>query len=241
MDDTHHQDELRARTDALRRWLVEAERRGATPGLQRLVGLRQWVAQLRRLEPEARRTVRVAQPTYVWDPEDPGVELIRKVRERGVETSLITRRTTLDTHPMLPSVFPTVRIAPVFLGLLALDEEQFMVAGEDTVAGERTAWFSTRRDVGAAVLDIWRRTWALSQPVLPPGTPPPLTPRQLRVAEMLAVGEKDQSIAHRLNTSARTIEREVRVLLRQLGARNRTEAVLLMRGRGVNGGHPDPH
>jgi DNA-binding NarL/FixJ family response regulator len=236
---TQAHDELRFRTDALRRWLVDTERRGVTPGLQRLVGLPEWVAQLRRLEPEARRSIRVAQPQYVWDPEDPGVELIRKVRERGVETSLITRRATLDVHPLLPSVFPAVRIGPVFLGLLALDEEHFMIAGEDTVDGERTSWVSSRRDVGAAVLDIWRRTMALSEPVLPPGTPPPLTPRQLRVAEMLAVGEKDQSIAHRLSTSARTIERDVAAILHLLGARNRTEAVLLMRGRGVNGGRPE--
>ena len=54
------------------------------------------------------------------------------------------------------------------------------------------------------------------------------------------MGEKDQSIAHQLSTSARIIERDVRAILHLLGAPNRTEAVLLMRGRGVNGGRPDP-
>jgi len=57
----------------------------------------------------------------------------------------------------------------------------------------------------------------------------------VRVACLLALGEKDQTIARRLGLSGRTVEREVRVVLQALGARGRTEAVMLMRGRGING------
>ena len=39
--------------------------------------------------------------------------------------------------------------------------------------------------------------------------------------------------------SVRSVERDVHAILTELGARSRTEAVLLMRGRGVNGGQPD--
>ena len=50
------------------------------------------------------------------------------------------------------------------------------------------------------------------------------------------MGEKDKAIARALVCPTRTIEREVHAILAALGAGSRTEAVLLMRGRGVNGG-----
>jgi len=43
-------------------------------------------------------------------------------------------------------------------------------------------------------------------------------------------------IARQLTLSPRTVEREVSAILGVLGAGSRAEAVLLMRGRGVNGG-----
>ena len=52
----------------------------------------------------------------------------------------------------------------------------------------------------------------------------------------MCVGERDKAIAQTLNLSLRTVEREVHRILEVLGAGGRTEAVLLMRGRGVNGG-----
>jgi DNA-binding NarL/FixJ family response regulator len=55
----------------------------------------------------------------------------------------------------------------------------------------------------------------------------------------MCVGAKDQSIARALGTSPRTVERDIRTVLSELGASSRTEAVLLMRGRGVNGGWYD--
>jgi DNA-binding NarL/FixJ family response regulator len=76
----------------------------------------------------------------------------------------------------------------------------------------------------------------LCAPILPLGARPPLTERQLDVARLLCVGEKDTVIARQLTLSPRTVEREVSAILAALGAGSRAEAVLLMRGRGVNGG-----
>jgi DNA-binding NarL/FixJ family response regulator len=73
----------------------------------------------------------------------------------------------------------------------------------------------------------------MSTPVLGPGESPGLTKRQLEVARLLATGQKDQSIARQLDMSARTVERDVRAILEELGARSRTEAVLAMSGRAV--------
>jgi DNA-binding CsgD family transcriptional regulator len=229
--------ELRRLSSALRERLSRAEASGeADPGLRHLVGIREMVRELARMEPSAQRSLWVLQPHYFYDPEDPGVELTHSTQARGVTTLLVTRPATLDVHPLLPSIFPTTRVAPVFIGAMIVDEEQAMIAGEDSLHGDRTAWLTDRPDLLGDVLELWHRTLALSTPVLEPGTQPPLSRRQLRVAQLLAVGEKDQAIARRLDMSARTVEREVAAILAELGARSRTEAVLLMRGRGVNGG-----
>ena len=58
------------------------------------------------------------------------------------------------------------------------------------------------------------------------------------MSRLVAVGNSDATIAHTMHLSERTVEREMAAVLAELGARNRTEAVLLMRGRGVNGGQP---
>lgn len=227
--------ELRSRADAVREMLAAGAREGR-PDLRLAVGLAGLVTELRRLEPTAERSAWVLQPRYYYDPEDPGVELTHTAAARGVQTLLMTRPATVKTHPLLSSIFPTTRLAPVFLRAMVVDERRVLVGGPDTAAGERTAWYTTRHDVLDAVLDIWHRTLALSTPILSPGTQPPLSRRQLEVARLIAVGEKDVSIARLLDMSARTVERDVRAILTELGARGRTEAVLLMRGRGVNGG-----
>ena len=231
---------LRTLADDLRDRLRAEVRQGvgAANGLRHLVGWRELVAQLAKMEPSARRTVYVLQPRYFYDPEDPGVELTRAALERGVVTRLITRPASLQMHPLLPSIFPATRLGPVFLRAMVVDEQRAVIEGEDTVDGDRTAWFTTRPDLVDAVLDIWHHTLPLTTPILPPGTPPPLSQRQLDVARLIAVGEKDAAIARRLDMSARTVERDVHAILQELGARSRTEAVLLMRGRGVNGGRP---
>ena len=86
-------------------------------------------------------------------------------------------------------------------------------------------------DFVVPVLEIWERTRALSSPVLGPDETPGLSKRQLEVARLLATGAKDQTIARQLDMSARTVERDVRAILEELGARSRTEAVLAMSGR----------
>lgn len=204
--------------------------------LRHLVGVHELVEQLARMEPTAERSVWVMQPLYFYDPEDPGVELTHSALARGVQTLLVTSPASLHVHPLLPSVFPSSRLAPVFLRAMVVDENRAIVGGEPSADGERTSWLTTRPAVVEAVLEVWHRTMVVSRPVLKPGMQPPLSRRQLQVARLLAVGEKDVSIARRLDMSHRTVEREVRALLEELRARNRTEAVLMMRGRGVNGG-----
>ena len=228
---------LRAQADAIRNLLTHEALERAGDDLRRLVGLQQLVAELRRMAPLARARVWVLQPHYCYDPEEPGVALARQAaRDRGVQTLLITRPTTLRTHPLLPSIYPQTRLGPVFLRAMIVDETDLLVEAPDTAEGERSSWRTSRPEVVRAVVEHWHATRVLSEPILPPGTETPLSERQLEVCRLLAVGEKNQVIARILDTSARTVERDVQAILRELGASSRTEAVLLMRGRGVNGG-----
>ena len=228
--------DLRTRSDAVRDLLDRAARGDGSGDPRLVVGLSGMVEELQRLEPSAERSAWVMQPRYFYDPDEPGVELSRAAQARGVQTQLVVPPSTVQTHPLLPSIFPTTRLAPVFIRAMVVDEQRMLVGGRDTADGQRTSWYTTRPEIVAAMLDLWQRTLALSTPILPPGTEPPLSRRQLEVARLVAVGEKDVSIARVLELSPRTVEREVRAVLDELGARSRAEAVLLMGGRGVNGG-----
>lgn len=201
-----------------------------------LVGLAALVAELKRIEPLAKRCSWVLQPLYAYDPEDPGVELTRAARARGVETQLITRPSTVRTHPLLSSIFPATLLGPVFLRAMLVDERYAIIGGPDDLEGNRTSWYTDDRATVSAVAELWHATVPLCAPILPLGARPPLTERQLDVARLLCVGEKDTVIARQLTLSPRTVEREVSAILAALGAGSRAEAVLLMRGRGVNGG-----
>jgi DNA-binding CsgD family transcriptional regulator len=212
---------------------VAAERPEA---VQPLIGVQALVRQLRRIAPAATRSSWVLQPQYTYDPEEPGVALTRAARARGVETELITLPSTAQTHPLLSSIFPSTLLGPVFLRGLVVDGRHAIVGGPADAEGKRVGWYTTASEVVDSVIDLWKATVPLCRPILEPGEKPPLTERQLEVARLLCVGEKDQAIARGLKMSPRTVEREVHAILAMLGAGSRTEAVLMMRGRGVNGG-----
>jgi DNA-binding CsgD family transcriptional regulator len=226
---------LRAQSDEVVRSLasVAAERPTA---VQPLMGVQALVLQLQRIAPAATTSSWVMQPQYTYDPEEQGLALTRAARSRGIETELITLPATVDTHPLLSSLFPRTLLGPVFLRGLVIDSRHAIVGGPADGTGRRVAWYTTAREVVDDVIDLWRATLPLCRPILEPGQDPPLTERQLEVARLLCLGEKDQAIARALQLSARTVEREVRAVLDALGAASRTQAVLLMRGRGVNGG-----
>jgi DNA-binding CsgD family transcriptional regulator len=225
---------LRARSTVLLERLATGGDRSGT--VQRLVGLPALVVQLRRIAPAATSSAWVMQPQYAYDPEEPGVALTRAARMRGIETVLMTRPNTTRTHPLLSSIYPSTVLGPVFLRALIIDGRQAIIGGPDDLSGQRTSWYTTVPDIVDAVVDLWNATLPLCEPILPEGQQPPLTDRQLDVARLLCVGHEDAEIAELLRLAVHTVELEVKALLAELGARTRTEAVLNMRGRGVNGG-----
>ncbi|MCW2819059.1 MAG: hypothetical protein JWR42_1846 [Marmoricola sp.] len=219
--------------------IVDVVSRAAREGhdrVRRVVGLQELVKVLRQLEPATSRSSRVIQPAYAYDPEDPGVRLTQDARHRGVVTRIITRPATVRTHPLLSSIFPETLLGPCFLRSMVVDGRTALVGGPDDVEGNRTSFLTTLPEVVEGLGDLWSATVPLCRPILEPGQRPPLTERQLEVARLLCVGEKDKAIARLLRLSPRTVEREVSAILAGLAVGSRTEAVLAMRGRGVNGG-----
>jgi len=57
-----------------------------------------------------------------------------------------------------------------------------------------------------------------------PAAAAPLSPRELEVLRLLAAGESNRQIAHRLGLSPHTVERHVANLYRKIGARGRADA-----------------
>lgn len=192
---------------------------------------------LARLEPKARRSVWNLQPQMLFDPEDPAFDATDRSRERGLDLALVTTAESARRNPLLGSIYSVTRIGPVFTQAILVDDTLAVVSGPRSAAGAATAWTTVHPALVGRVREIWHATVALSQPLLPDGVPP-LDRRQLQVACLLACGETDGSMARRLGVSLRTVERDVRSVLDFLGARSRTEAVLVMRGRGINGGGP---
>jgi len=56
--------------------------------------------------------------------------------------------------------------------------------------------------------------------------PPPFTPRQAEVLELLRQGLTYREMAGRLGRSAKTVEKHVAAIMRKTGASNRTAAVV---------------
>lgn len=65
----------------------------------------------------------------------------------------------------------------------------------------------------------------------PEGPALPLTPRQVEVLRMIAVGKANKQIAYELNLSVGTVKIHVSNILDALGATNRTQAIVIARER----------
>ena len=195
------------------------------------------LAGFEQLERATRESVWNLQPLMFFDPEDPGIELNDRSEARGIELAFVTTPNSVRLNPLLGSLYPVTRVGPVFTQVLVVDDRLAVLGGPRAESGAATAWTTTDEDLLGRVREIWHLTVALSEPLVTPGDRL-LDRRQLRVACLLAQGETDQAMARRLEVSLRTVEREVRTVLDFLGARSRTEAVLQMSGRGVQGGGP---
>ena len=62
-----------------------------------------------------------------------------------------------------------------------------------------------------------------------------LTPQQWRVLALMVQGDQNKQIAHKLSVGEATVKAHVTVILRKLGVRSRTQAVIEARGLALPG------
>jgi DNA-binding CsgD family transcriptional regulator len=203
----------------------------STPGFRLLgEGMVQIEAGLTALEPTARRTAWSMHPSLTFDPLNSMNAIDERTVARGIDLRLITSDRTLHSHPLVTSELPHVRFGPAPSRFMLVDDVTAVVGGPMSEAGYSTAWLATREDVVAAVRSVWALAWPLSRPGNAEGVAPPFSPRQCVVARRVVVGVKDASIARELGVSVRTVAGDVAHLMDVLGARNRAEVALMLRG-----------
>lgn len=67
-----------------------------------------------------------------------------------------------------------------------------------------------------------------------------LTPQQQRIMKLICLGKPNKQIAYELSLAEATVKAHITALLRRLGARNRTQAVVLVEGAVARQAGPEP-
>ncbi|WP_430209192.1 helix-turn-helix transcriptional regulator [Phycicoccus avicenniae] len=158
--------------------------------------------------------------------------LDRRSRGRGVEERTIYPRPAAVLHPLLTTVEPSLRVAPVATSVLVSDGTFAMVLGTDPHTGQTATYGSDDPDVVALACAAFQEAWDRSSSWEEAGLRPPLQERRFRIAVLLIDGHSDREIADELGIGLRTVSAEVRAIVDWLGARNRGHAVAMLVGAG---------
>jgi DNA-binding CsgD family transcriptional regulator len=139
---------------------------------------------------------------------------------------VLPRRVAERRFPLVSSIVPTLRLAPVAHPLLIADGRQ-MVVGDST--GE-TVWSCTDPETVAGAVRFFEDVWRAAEPAVAEGDEPPFTRRMVDIAVRLVEGATDREIARSLGVSERTVSADVREMSTRLGARSRAQAIALISG-----------
>jgi DNA-binding CsgD family transcriptional regulator len=158
-----------------------------------------------------------------------GRGLTDDARRRGVEFRVVVSPSAPVLNPVHSSYSPDLRVGPVGGPMLVLDGRHVVVPGFD---GD-SIWVSSDARTVEHGIRAYKAVWALSHRVVPEGEDPPLTPRMMDVAWLLADGASDRVISRELGISERTVSAEVREIGRRLGASNRARTIARICGAPV--------
>lgn len=196
-------------------------------------GLEQTDAGFIALEASCTRQLASVMPVLPFDPWGPGPTLDERSRRRGIEILSVYSRRSLTVNPLLSSMDPSVRIGHAVITMWVVDRARVVLPGPLTADGAPTLFTAVNPSVLEPSLELWDLIFASSAPVLAEDEQAPFTPRQVRVAILMARGAKDASMARELGVSVRTVVSDVAQLVSKLGATSRVDAVLaLRRGHG---------
>ena len=174
------------------------------------------------LERETRRSVWALQPEP-GDPRGLHDEADRSSRQRGLDQRTIVSDAAVDRPIAAPEALlrAQIRVAPVLLQMLLIDECRVVVEGPPGPVG-RSGWLVWDDGTVAAACTLWAATESASRPVPPSALF--LTLRQRDIARGLVDGRTDAAIARQIGVSARTVASEVRLLMDAVGASSRYQA-----------------
>lgn len=147
-------------------------------------------------------------------------------RRRGVTSRLVVNPASIHVSPLLSSYERDVRIGPVTFPLMILDSRHVVVPGRD---GD-SIWTSSDPEVVALSIRAFEVVWTASRPAVAPDEDPPLTPRMVDIAWLLAEGASDRQISRELGVSERTVSADVREMGRRLGTTNRAHTIARLCG-----------
>lgn len=150
-----------------------------------------------------------------------GRSLTEDLRRRRVPMRLVVNPAAPAFSPILSSYTPYLRLGPVFAPMLIVDGQHVVVPGTD---GD-SIWASSDPEVVDFGIRAYEAVWSLSVLAVPEGEDPPLTPRMVDIAWLLAEGASDRVISRELGISERTVSAEVREMGRRLGTTNRSHTI----------------
>ncbi|MDY6876914.1 MAG: response regulator transcription factor [Chloroflexota bacterium] len=140
-----------------------------------------------------------------------GVEVTRRLRDRGTSTVILI----LTVYDDSQTVFGLLESGAT--GYVLKDEALETLVSAVRAAAQGKSWLSpavARRVVHRAVGQA------------PESPPLPLTPREIEVLRLLAQGLDNRAIARRLVVTKRTVQNHVSNIYGKLGVASRTEAML---------------
>jgi len=164
-------------------------------------------------EEAIRRTLELRPDVVLMDlnlPRTPGLEATRRIVAGAPDCSVLVLTMQGDEA----SVVAALRVGASGYVLKDAGQEQVLAAIRTVAAGGSV--------VGSGVAG--RRLLDSASPGVP------LTPRESEVLALLARGASNAEIAHELGLSVKTVQNHVSNVLAKLQARDRTQAVLRMRG-----------
>ncbi|WP_282695417.1 helix-turn-helix transcriptional regulator [Streptomyces sp. CC208A] len=166
------------------------------------------------------------------------IEAARPLNLRNVEQGIVMRTIYLDSirHDnraweyanWLEGVGAHVRTRPVLPNRLTIVDRHSALVAVDARNTAAAAALVTSPGLTSLLVTLFEHMWETATPLGPTASaacePDALTRQQLAVLRLMAEGRTDESIAHSLGVSTRTVGRVITGLLTRLGAKSRFQA-----------------
>lgn len=161
-----------------------------------------------------------------------GLEATRLIRADLIDARIII----LTVHDEDDKLFSAIKAGANGYMLKDTTSADFLCGVRGALRGEATL----PPRLATSLLDEFTRLANKPQPIPQSKGTPSLTPRELDVLKLVAIGATNQEIADQFSLSLHTIKSHVRHILNKLHAVNRRHAARLAAGHGLLGGITPP-